>query len=141
MRKQVSTGAAWLSSVRSVRSALKWDNERNPCRMLQVSYETALHFVRRKGGQTSSQHGPYALGYTHVTMRRNKESSKPATASKSHKPPLSGDCSLQLDYMNADLVVIAGQLYRGEYVLASCTHRPSSQQSWLYSNLILGRRE
>ena len=25
--------------------------------------------------------------------------------------------------MNAELVVIAGQLYRGEYVLALCTHR------------------
>ena len=68
IRKEASTGDAWLSSVRSVRSALKWDNERNPRRMLQVSYETALHFVRRKEGQTSSQHGPYTLGDTRATM-------------------------------------------------------------------------
>ncbi len=50
MRKQASTGAAWLSSVRSVRSALKWDNERNPHRMLQVSYETAPMFIGEEGG-------------------------------------------------------------------------------------------
>ena len=40
MRKQVRTGAAWLSSARSVRSALKWDNERNPHPELYVSRET-----------------------------------------------------------------------------------------------------
>ena len=34
--------------------------------------------------------------------------------------------------MNAELVVIAGQSHCGEYVLASCTHRPSSQQSRVY---------
>lgn len=66
--RECYTGAAWLSSVRSVRSALKWDNERNPHRMLYVSYETALRFGGRKEGQTSSQHGPYTLGCTHVTM-------------------------------------------------------------------------
>ena len=42
IRKEASTGAAWLSSVRSVRSALKWDNERNPYLVLQVSQETVL---------------------------------------------------------------------------------------------------
>ena len=34
--------------------------------------------------------------------------------------------------MKPELLVIAGQLYRGEYVLKSCTHRPSSQGSWEY---------
>lgn len=122
-----------------MRSALKWDNERNPYHVLQVSHETALPLVRRKEGQTSSQHGPYALGYTHVTMNSNNELSEPVTVSKSLKSILSGDWSLQFDSMNADLVVIAGQLYRGEYVLASCTHRPSSQQSWIHMNLAVLR--
>ena len=36
VRKKASTGAAWLSSARSVRSALKWDNERNPCSELHL---------------------------------------------------------------------------------------------------------
>lgn len=33
----------------------------------------------------SSQHVPYVLGYTHVTMSFNNESCEPATASKSLK--------------------------------------------------------
>ena len=82
----------------------------------------------------SSQHGPYTLGHTHVTMDTNNGLRKPATASKSPKCILSGDWGLQLDPMNMELVVIADQQRRGEYVLASCTHRPSSQQSRLYSN-------
>ncbi len=83
----------------------------------------------RKEGQTSSQHDPYVLGYTHVTMDRNNGPCQLAKVSKSQKSVLSGDWGLQLDPMNTELVVIAGQSYRGEYVLASCTHRPSSQQS------------
>ena len=40
IRKKTFTGAAWLSSARSVRSALKWDNERNPYLVLYLSQET-----------------------------------------------------------------------------------------------------
>ena len=43
--------------------------------------------------------------------------------------------------MNAELVVIVDQPCHGEYVLASCTHRPSSQQSREYLNLDLIGRE
>ena len=45
------------------------------------------------------------------------------------KAGLSSDCSLQLDYMKAELLVIAGQPYGGEYVLGPCTHRPSRHGS------------
>ena len=34
--------------------------------------------------------------------------------------------------MKLESLVIAGQLYRGEYVLKSCTHRPSRQGSREY---------
>ena len=57
---------------------------------------------------TSSQHAPYALGYTRTTMRRTK-GSKPAMASKSHKPWLSSDRRLQLAYVKEESLVIAGQ--------------------------------
>ena len=77
----------------------------------------------------SSQHVPYVLGYTHVTMSTIQWACHLVTGSESHKSALSGDWGLQLDPMNAELVVIADQICRGEYVLASCTHRPSSQQS------------
>ena len=53
-----------------------------------------------------------------------------ARVRQSLKADLSSDCSLQLDYMKPELLVIAGQLNCGEYVLESCTHRPSSQGSW-----------
>ena len=83
VRKKASTGAAWLSSARSVRSALKWDNERNPHLVLNLSQETAPPLAERKEGQTSSQHDPYVLGYTHVTMSRNNEFCQLARVSKS----------------------------------------------------------
>jgi hypothetical protein len=57
---------------------------------------------------TSSQHAPYALGYTRTTMLRTK-SRKFARTSKSHKPWLSSDCRLQLACMKAESLVIAGQ--------------------------------
>ena len=91
IRKEARTGAAWLSSVRSVRSALKWDNERNPHLVLYLSQETAPTLSGRKEGQTSSQHGPYTLGYTHVTMDKNNEFCQVVRSSKSLKFILSGD--------------------------------------------------
>ena len=62
IRKDGSTGDAWLSSVRSVRSALKWDNERNPCRLLQVSDDTALQFCGEEGGVDVKSARPLCLG-------------------------------------------------------------------------------
>ncbi len=57
---------------------------------------------------TSSQHAPYALGYTRTTMLRT-EGRQPARVSKSRKPWLSSDCRLQLACMKAESLVIAGQ--------------------------------
>ena len=73
---------------------------------------------------TSSQHAPYILGYTRNTMVETIGSDL-ARASESAKLDLSSDCRLQLAYMKPELLVIASQLYGGEYVLWSCTHRPS----------------
>ncbi len=49
IRKKASTADAWLSSARSVRSALKWDNERNPCPELLVSQETVPISIGKEG--------------------------------------------------------------------------------------------
>ena len=57
---------------------------------------------------TSSQHGPYALGYTHATMD-GTTGSQGASLSEPHKAVLSSDCRLQLACMNAELLVNAGQ--------------------------------
>jgi hypothetical protein len=57
---------------------------------------------------TSSPHGPYAPGYTRATMA-GTEGSEAAKWSESQKAGLSSDCSLQLDYMKAESLVIADQ--------------------------------
>ena len=57
---------------------------------------------------TSSQHAPYALGYTRTTMLRT-EGSKTAMSSKSRKPELSSDRRLQLACVKEESLVIAGQ--------------------------------
>ena len=57
---------------------------------------------------TSNHHAPYDLGYTRATMD-NTKGSETARSSKSHKVVLSSDCSLQLDYMKLESLVIVDQ--------------------------------
>ena len=57
---------------------------------------------------TSSPHGLYAWGYTRTTMA-GTEGSQPAMVSQSQKTGPSSDCSLQLDCMKAESLVIADQ--------------------------------
>ena len=62
----------------------------------------------RKVGTTSSHHGPYGQGYTRATMA-GTEGREAARPSKSQKAGLSPDCSLQLDCMKSESLVIADQ--------------------------------
>jgi hypothetical protein len=57
---------------------------------------------------TSSPHGPYVQGYTRATMVGTKRC-KLARVSQSQKAGLSTDCSLQLDCMKAESLVIPDQ--------------------------------
>jgi hypothetical protein len=57
---------------------------------------------------TSSPHGLYALGYTRATMGGTK-GSQLARVSESQKTVLSSDCSLQLDCMKLESLVIVDQ--------------------------------
>ena len=57
---------------------------------------------------TSSHHGPYVQGDTRATMA-GTERRQPARVRQSPKAGLSSDCSLQLDYMKLESLVIAGQ--------------------------------
>jgi hypothetical protein len=57
---------------------------------------------------TSSPHGLYVQGYTRATMAGTNRC-KPARVSQSDKAGLSSDCSLQLDYMKLESLVIADQ--------------------------------
>jgi hypothetical protein len=57
---------------------------------------------------TSNHHALYDLGYTRATMG-GTESSETVMWSESQKAILSSDCSLQLDYMKEESLVIANQ--------------------------------
>ena len=57
---------------------------------------------------TSSQHGPYVLGYTHATMA-GTTGGETARWSESQKAGLSSDCRLQLACMKLELLVIPDQ--------------------------------
>ena len=63
---------------------------------------------RRKVGTTSSHHGPYVLGHTRATMA-GTERSDTRRWSEPQKAGLSTDCSLQLDCMKLESLVIAHQ--------------------------------
>ncbi len=57
---------------------------------------------------TSSHHGLYVQGYTRATMGGTKGRDA-ARRSQSQKTVLSSDCSLQLDCMKVESLVIADQ--------------------------------
>ena len=57
---------------------------------------------------TSSPHGPYGQGYTRTTMAPTNRC-KAARWSQSEKRRPSSDCSLQLDCMKVESLVIADQ--------------------------------
>ena len=57
---------------------------------------------------TSSPHGLYVQGYTRATMG-GTTGCEPARGSQSQKVALSSDCSLQLDCMKVESLVIADQ--------------------------------
>ena len=80
---------------------------------------------------TSSHHAPYVLGYTRATLAGTK-GCKPVRVSESQKAGPGSDWRLKLASMKAELLVIANQQRRGEYVPGPCTHRPSHHESPLY---------
>jgi hypothetical protein len=73
-------------------------------------------------------------GATHMLQWSRQWVAKAQAGANPIKRLLSGDSRLQLGGLNEELVVIGNQPSAGEYVLGSCTHRPSSQQSWGYPN-------
>ena len=122
------TGVAWLSSVRGLNCSLKWGNERNPRRVLQVSRETAP-LCGEEARMTPNQHDPLIPWATHMIQSPIQRVAIPRGKANLYKVGASSDWGLQLDLMKPELLVIAGQTYCGEYVLKSCTHCPSRQGS------------
>ncbi len=79
---------------------------------------------------TSSHHGLYVQGYTRATMGGTKGCDA-VRWSQSQKTALSSDCSLQLDCMKVESLVIADQHAAVNTFPGPCTHRPSHHESWL----------
>jgi hypothetical protein len=77
---------------------------------------------------TSSQHGPYVLGYTHATMA-GTTGSEPVRGSQSKQSR--SQCRLQAATRLHEVGVASNResAHRGEYVPGSCTHRPSHHES------------
>src|SRR3970040_1852563 len=83
----------------------------------------------RKARMTSSQHGSYALGYTHTTMAKNNGLQ---AGNGKVIPEISPQFRLKAAIRLHEVGIASnrGSACRGEYVLGSCTHRPSRQESW-----------
>ena len=77
---------------------------------------------------TPGQHGPLIPWATHIIQSQLQRDAMGRPGANHKKNCASSDWSLQLDSMKPELLVIAGQTYRGEYVLKSCTHNKSAQQ-------------
>jgi hypothetical protein len=71
---------------------------------------------------------------THMIQWPEQWVAKPQGGANPIKSGPSSDKGLQLDPLKLDSLVTAGQLYRGEYVPRSCTHRPSRHGRWKYLN-------
>ncbi len=77
---------------------------------------------------TSNQHGSYIQGYTRLQWTTQR-AAKPQGGANPIKVVLSSDRGLQFDPVKLESLVNAHQPRRVEYVLGSCTHRPSRQES------------
>ena len=84
---------------------------------------------------TSSQHGSYTLGYTHPTMAKNNELQ---TGNGKLTPEISPQFRLRSAIRPPEVGIASNResAGRGEYVLASCTYSPSTQQRWGHPNIL-----
>ena len=78
---------------------------------------------------TPNQHVPLISGAAHVIQWLVQKDAIPQGGANPKNQPQYGLRSAT-DLMKPESLVIVGQPYHGEYVLKSCTHRPSTQGSW-----------
>src|SRR4249920_930006 len=106
------TGAAWLSSARVVRCWVKSRNERNP--RLQLPSGRAGHSEETagdkpgEGGDDVKSSWPLRAGL-HTCYNGGDNGSRAREGELIPKSRLSSDCSLQLDCMKSESLVIADQ--------------------------------
>ncbi len=106
------TGVAWLSSARVVRCWVKSRNERNPHPYLPASYvgnykETAGD-KPEEGGDGVKSSWPLRVGL-HACYNGIYRGKQYSDVEQILKRYLSSDCTLQLECMKSELLVIADQ--------------------------------
>ena len=79
---------------------------------------------------TSSPHGPYGVGL-HTCYNGIYNRKQDCEVKQILKRYLSSDCTLQLECMKLELLVIVDQRATVN-APGSCTHRPSHHGSWFY---------
>ena len=106
------TGAAWLSSARVVRCWVKSRNERNP--RLQLPSRLGGHSEEtagdkpEEGGDDVKSSWPLCPGL-HTCYNGGDNGSQACERKLISKSHLSSDCSLQLESMKSESLVIADQ--------------------------------
>ncbi len=129
------TGAAWLSSARVVECWVKSRNERNPCFQLPSGYagdsgETAGDKPEEGGDDVKSSwplrpglhtcYNGWYKGLQYCEVERIPKS----------QPQFGLESATRLHEVGIASNRVSER--RGEYVPVPCTHRPSSQPSWLH---------
>ena len=94
-----------------------------------------------EGGDDVKSSWPLCPGLHTCYNGADRGFAKPQGGANPIKRLLSWDWGLQLAPMKLESLVTAGQPYSGEYVLGSCTHRPSSHGSPQYLKSLLVRAQ
>ncbi len=80
---------------------------------------------------TSSPHAPYAQGCTHATMGGNKgKQDREVEPIPENRPQFRSESVTRL--REVGIASNRRSAHCGEYVPGPCTHRPSSDESWLH---------
>ena len=106
------TDAAWLSSARVVRCWVKSRNERNPCDQLPSGKAGHSDWTAgdkpEEGGDDVKSSWLLRVGL-HTCYNGIYREERSCEAEPIYKRYLSSDCSLQLEYMKLESLVIADQ--------------------------------
>ena len=108
----VRTGAAWLSSARVVRCWVKSRNERNPRCYLPTgeagNYSRTAGDKPEEGGDDVKSSWPLQAGL-HTCYNGGDNGQRKGDLELIPKSRLSSDCTLQLEYMKVESLVIVDQ--------------------------------
>ncbi len=135
LRKEVSRGAAWLSSARVVRCWVKSRNERNPRPVLpweqsRNSQETASDKLE-EGGDDVKSSWPLCPGlHTCYNGRYNPSLTREGEPIGKNRSQFGLQAATRLH--EAGIASNGRSARCREYVPGPCTHRPSHHESGLY---------